>query len=84
MTLEHSRLVGQALMGASGLSLLLFVLGAMRRSYLALALPIAGGLTLIAGLAFWVGYTMATTRWEDEVPDFEAPAGPPPPETVAQ
>ena len=63
--------------------LALFALGALRRSYLALALPIAGGLTLVAGLAFWVGYTMATTRWEDEVPDFEATEGAPPPETVA-
>ena len=84
MTVERSRLVGQAMMAASGLTLALFAIGALRRSYAALALPVAGGLALVSGLAFWVGYTMATTRWEDEIEQFETAAeGAPPPETVA-
>jgi len=62
----RSRQLGQALMGASTLSLLLFLTGVMRRSYAALALPVLAGLAAVAGLAFWIGYTMATTQWEDE------------------
>ena len=72
-------------MAASAVSLLLFLAGAARRSYLALAVPVAAGLAIVAGLGFWVGYTMATTRWDDEFDEVEVDAaeGAPPPETVA-
>ena len=83
MSAERSRPLGQALMGASVLSLLLFLVGITRRSYAALALPVLAGLAAVSGLAFWIGYTMATTQWEDDAevagaegaPPFEAAAG---------
>ncbi len=85
MSVERSRQLGQALMGASALSLLLFLVGVMRRSYAALALPVLAGLAAVSGLAFWIGYTMATTHWEDDpeiagaegAPPFEAPEAAP-------
>ncbi len=66
MSVERSRQLGQALMGVSVLSLLIFLSGMTRRSYAAVAIPVAAGLGVIAALTFWVGYTMATTRWEDD------------------
>lgn len=85
MTVQQSRQLGRAVMAAAGLSVVFVVLGALRRSYLAVAVPVSIGVALAAGLAFWVGYTMATAEWEDEdFAEFEVPAaeGAPPPETV--
>jgi hypothetical protein len=85
VTVRQSRQLGQAIMGAAGFSLVFVVLGALRRSYLALAIPVTIGVGVASGIAFWVGYTMSTAHWEDEdFADFEVPAaeGAPPPETV--
>ena len=79
MTVEQSRQLGVAVMAASGLSLVLTLLGTLRRSYLALAVPVTIGVGVVAGLGFWVGYTMAATRWDEDVPAFE---GAPPPESL--
>ena len=87
MTIERSRQLGRALMAASGLGLGLFLMGVVRRSYLVLAVPVAIIAGAAAGLTFWVGYTMATTRWEpDDFADLEVPEaeGAPPPEAVTQ
>ncbi len=94
MTVERSRQLGQALMAASGLTLVLFLVGVARRSYLVLAIPVLAGLAIVSGLVFWVGYTMASTQWSDdtldldeaEMPETEPPetGGAPPPETVAE
>ena len=65
-TVERSRQLGRALMAASVLSLLLFLVGVTRRSYAALAIPLLAGLAVVSGLTFWVGYTMATTQWDEE------------------
>ena len=65
MSPERSRQLGQALMALSVVQLLLFFVGAMRRSYLVLALPVAVGLALVSALAYWVGYTLAYARWDD-------------------
>jgi hypothetical protein len=83
VTQERSRQFGQLLMAMAVAQLLLFIIGAMRRSYAALALPVFGGLAAVSGLAFWVGYTMATTNWDDpaDYPVEEA-EGAPPPETL--
>ncbi len=72
-------------MAASGAGLLFFLAGVVRRSYLVLAVPIAVIAGAAAGLTFWVGYTMATTRWEpDDFADLEIPEaeGAPPPESI--
>ncbi len=64
MTQERSRQIGQAIMAAAGLQFLLYFIGATRRSYLAIAIPIGIVVAAVSGLAFWVGYTMATTDWD--------------------
>ena len=82
MSVERSRQLGQALMGVSMLSLLIFLSGMTRRSYVAVAVPVAAGLGVIAALTFWVGYTMATTRWEDD--EVEGPSDESAPESDAE
>lgn len=69
MSVERSRQLGQALMGASLLSVLFFFMGILRRSYAALALPLLCGVSAIAGIGFWVGYTMTTTQWDHDLED---------------
>lgn len=74
MTIERSRQLGRLLMAASGVGLAFFLAGVVRRSYLVLAVPVAILAGAAAGLTFWVGYTMATTRWEpDDFADLEVP-----------
>ncbi len=59
-------------MAISGVSLAVFLAGIVRRSYLVLAIPVAVMAGAAAGLTFWVGYTMATTRWEtDDLGEYE-------------
>lgn len=65
MTPERSRQMGGVLMAAACLQFALFALGLSRRSYAAVAIPVAGVLAVISALAFWVGYTMATNEWDD-------------------
>ncbi len=50
----------------------LFLLGLLRGSYLALAIPVAILVFFVLGLAFWVGYTIATVQVEPEAPPGEA------------
>jgi hypothetical protein len=66
MTPEQSRQLGRGLMAVSVVQLLVFILGAMRKSYAALALPVFFGLAVVSGLAFWVGWTMAAAQWEED------------------
>lgn len=65
MTQDQTRQLGRALMALSLVQLLVFLIGATRRSYLVVAVPVGTALALIAGLGFWVGYTMAYTDWDD-------------------
>ena len=68
----RSRMLGRLLMVVAVLQLLAFGAGVARRSYLAVALPVGGALAALSALAFWVGYTMAYARWdEDEAVPFE-------------
>lgn len=56
--MERSQTIGTLLMAASGFQMLVFTLGMLRRSYLAVALPVFAAMGAISGLLFWVGYTM--------------------------
>ena len=58
--MDQSRSIGTVLMAVSGLQMLLFTIGVMRRSYLAIALPVIGAVAAISGVLFWIGYTMAS------------------------
>ena len=50
----------------------LFALGLLRESYWALAIPVAAIVVFALGLAFWVGWTIATIRVEPEALEPEA------------
>lgn len=98
MTQEQTRHLGHALMALSVVQLVLFLIGATRRSYLVIAIPVGVALGVIAGLGFWVGYTMAHTDWDDpadypptppasradDEDEVAAAEGAPPPETLAR
>jgi uncharacterized membrane protein YesL len=62
------------------LAALLFTLGLLARSYLALAVPVAILVFGALGLAFWVGWTIYTVQVdpEDEVAPPAAQTAPPP------
>jgi len=76
---DASSTQGWAICIGAGALALLFVVGVLNRSYLALALPV-GVLTLfVLGLAGWVGYTIATVRVEPALepePPQDADPGP--------
>lgn len=65
MTEQRSRRLGKALMALAVFQVLAFLHGAVRRSYAAVALPVALGVAAVSGLAFWIGYTMAAREWDD-------------------
>ena len=65
MRQDQTRRLGRALMALSVIQLVCFLIGASRRSYVVIAVPIGMALGVIAGLGFWVGYTMARTDWDD-------------------
>ena len=56
--MERSQSAGTLLMAISALQMLVFTLGVMRRSYLAVALPVLAAMGAVSGLLFWIGYTM--------------------------
>jgi hypothetical protein len=60
-----------------------FLVGLLRESYWALALPVAIFVFFVLGLAFWVGWTIATVRVEPEPtePAQDSEAEPAPPST---
>lgn len=57
----RSRQLGMIMMIASSVEMLVMVIAVMRRSYLAVALPVVTAVGIISALAFWVGWTMANT-----------------------
>lgn len=57
--MERSQSIGMILMAVSGLQLVAFTLGMLRKSYLAVALPVFAVTAGISALLFWIGYTMA-------------------------
>ena len=61
---ETSRNQGWAITGAAGFAALLFVVGILNGSYLALAIPVAIVALFALGLVAWVGYTIATIQVE--------------------
>ena len=63
---ERTRQIGQGLMALSVVQVLLFLLGAMRKSYAAVAIPMLILVAAMSGVAFWVGWTMSAVRTWDE------------------
>ena len=67
--MDRSQMTGTLIMVGAVLEMLLFLYGAARRSYLALALPVMAAVAAVSALAFWVGWTLMTT--EAEAPELE-------------
>ncbi|MDA0270971.1 MAG: hypothetical protein O2798_04845 [Chloroflexi bacterium] len=85
LTREQSRQLGQLLMALSALQALVYFIGALRRSYLVLAIPAGIVSGALAGIGVWVGYTMATGNFDnpaDWPPDIERAEGAPPPDAL--
>ena len=62
--MDEPRTLGTALMAVAAVQMLVFTLGMVRRSYVAVALPVFTALAAVSGLLFWVGYTMANAEPE--------------------
>ena len=50
----------------SAFTLVLFLWAMLRKSYAAVALPVASALAVVSALAFWIGWTLFTGEGEDE------------------
>ncbi len=74
--MSRAQKTGVILIIAAAFEMLLFLYGAMRRSYLALALPMAAAMTALTAVAVWVGWTMLTVE-DDEDEDVVEAAHPP-------
>jgi hypothetical protein len=70
-------MTGGLIIGGSAVELLLFLYGLSRRSYAALAVPVAAAVAGLSALAMWVGWTMLTT--ETDLPEPELEEAPPTP-----
>lgn len=71
--MDRSQTTGMIIMAAAVLEMLLFLYGAVRRSYMAVALPVMAGVAAVSALAFWVGWTLLTS--EPEIPELEGEEG---------
>ncbi len=69
--MNKSQLTGVAIMAVAAVQMLAFGYGAARRSYAAIAVPVATALAGLSALAFWIGWTMMTTESNLEGPEFE-------------
>ena len=70
--MERSQTTGLIIMLVSVFGLVVFLWAVLRRSYMAVALPVMSALAAVYALAFWIGWTMFTAQ--DEELDDEAPA----------
>jgi len=68
----RSQMTGMLIMVGAALEMLLFLYGAARRSYMAVALPVMAAVGAVSALAFWVGWTLLST--EEEIPELEGEA----------
>ncbi len=76
--MERSQSMGTILMAVSALQMLVFTLGMLRRSYLAVALPVMTAMGAVSGLLFWIGYTMVNMEPDLSELDMEEEEAPPP------
>lgn len=75
--MDRARAAGVIVCIASVLLSLLVAGGIFARSYWAVAIPVLAGLLAVMALAFWIGWTMATTEVETpgQRPGAENPTG---------
>ena len=65
---DRAHVTGVVLIGAAAIQMLLFLWGASRKSYLALALPVAAAMTTLTAISLWVGWTMLNLEEEPDEP----------------
>ncbi|MDT7943725.1 MAG: hypothetical protein RQ985_04120 [Dehalococcoidia bacterium] len=64
--MQKPQIAGVIIMIGAVLQMVLFLWAVARRSYLAVALPVAGALAAVSALAFWIGWTLFTSEEEEE------------------
>jgi hypothetical protein len=73
--MERQRQLGMIMMAVAGVQMLVFLIAVLRRSYLAIALPVLAVVGTASTVLFWLGYAMMTMNpelsdldMEEEVP----------------
>ena len=69
--MEKSQQTGLFIMIGAAFTLVFFMWAMLRKSYAAVALPVASALAVVSALAFWIGWTLCTGEDEegDELED---------------
>jgi hypothetical protein len=62
---EKSQQTGLFIMIGSAFMLVIFLWAMLRKSYAAVALPVASAMAVVTALAFWIGWTLFTGEEED-------------------
>lgn len=73
---DTTRIQGWLICSAAIVLGVIFLVGILRGSYWALAIPVAVAVAFVLGLTFWVGFTIATIRVEPEEPGEAADSEP--------
>ena len=63
--MEKSQQTGLFIMIGSAFMLVVFLSAMLRKSYAAVALPVASALAVVSALAFWIGWTLFTGEEDD-------------------
>ncbi len=63
--MDRSQRTGLIIMIASGFAAVFFLWAILRRSYMAVALPVMSAIAAVSALAFWIGWTMFTAENEE-------------------
>jgi uncharacterized membrane protein len=66
---QRSQTYGLIICGASAVAALVFLIGVLRKSYWALALPVMAGFLGALYVAFWIGRALVTTPLEPPAED---------------
>ncbi len=69
MGAERSHQAGLIICVASAFAAFVFLIGVLRRSYMALALPVTAGFLGALYIAFWIGRALVTTPIEPPADD---------------
>jgi lipopolysaccharide export LptBFGC system permease protein LptF len=68
---QRSQQTGLIIMVVSAFTLVVFVWAMLKRSYMAVALPVMSALAVVSGLAFWIGWTLYAGEEDDDEDDGE-------------
>jgi hypothetical protein len=62
--MDKSQMFGAIIVAGAAVEMAIFFFGVLRRSYLALAVPLLFAMSAVNLLAIWIGWTMLTTEPE--------------------